>query len=292
METKAKRNGVSDGREQLRGLKVCSLGFEFISSTNHLAVKEPDSKQLFPADDTICTSQEYQLIYITEGKGEIWSSINGTSPVYAGLFIILHPNEQFVYQPDVQTGWKQYWICFKANATNDQLPDRLFGEDKHYFYTDINPEVISVFRKAVNLVQREEAYCDQMLIGITIYLVGLIFSLDEKASADDADFLMQIDRACDLMKERVGSTLSFRQLAEEVGLDDVAFYKHFEEITGFSPEQYFQNLKLQRAKDLLCATSLSVAEIASMLGFKTPDSFSAQFKKKTGQYPGEFREIV
>ena len=292
METKVKRNGVSDGSEQLQGLKVCSLGFEFISSTNHLTVKEPDSKRLLPTDDNIGTSQEYQLIYITEGKGEIWTSINGTSPVSAGLSIILHPNEQFIYQPDAQTGWKQYWICFKANGDNDQLPARLFGEDKHYFYADLNPEVISVFRKAVNLVQREEAYCDQMLIGLTIYLLGLIFSLDEEAFAGDSELLMQVDRACALMKERIGSALSFHQLAEEVGLGYSSFCRHFEETTGFAPEQYFQNLTLQRAKDLLCATSLSVAEIASMLGFGTPDSFSAQFKEKIGQCPDEFRKIV
>lgn len=68
------------------------------------------------------------------------------------------------------------------------------------------------------------------------------------------------------------------------------FRKLFKEYTGLSPASYFLDIKLQRAKDLLCKTQLSVKEIAYMLNFDSPDYFCTLFKKKTGKRPGDFRE--
>ena len=46
---------------------------------------------------------------------------------------------------------------------------------------------------------------------------------------------------------------------------------------------------LQRAKELLTSTDLSVKEIAYRLNFETPDYFSSRFKIKTGRKPSELR---
>ncbi|MBC9933011.1 helix-turn-helix domain-containing protein [Chitinophaga qingshengii] len=61
-------------------------------------------------------------------------------------------------------------------------------------------------------------------------------------------------------------------------------------LTGQNTQQYIQNSMIERSKDLLSSTSLSVAEIAYKLGFEHPQSFNKLFKLKTQLTPLTFRQ--
>lgn len=52
--------------------------------------------------------------------------------------------------------------------------------------------------------------------------------------------------------------------------------------------QYFNQLKLEAAVELMCNTALSYSEIAARLGFSSPAYFSRLFKKKMGLSPSEY----
>ena len=58
---------------------------------------------------------------------------------------------------------------------------------------------------------------------------------------------------------------------------------------AMSPALYQQNLRLQRAKELLSSTDMSIKEIAYRLNFDSPDYFSSKFKAKVGCKPSEYR---
>lgn len=51
------------------------------------------------------------------------------------------------------------------------------------------------------------------------------------------------------------------------------------QLTGHTTQQHLQQRLLDKAKEKLSATSLSVSEIAYQLGFEHPQSFSRLFKK-------------
>jgi AraC-like DNA-binding protein len=61
------------------------------------------------------------------------------------------------------------------------------------------------------------------------------------------------------------------------------------ELTGLSTLQHIQNKVIEKAKEQLSTTDLSVSEIAYGLGFEHPQSFSKMFKAKTSLSPLEFR---
>ena len=61
------------------------------------------------------------------------------------------------------------------------------------------------------------------------------------------------------------------------------------ELTGLSTLQHIQNKIIEKAKEQLSTTDLSVSEIAYGLGFEHPQSFSKMFKAKTSLSPLEFR---
>jgi AraC-like DNA-binding protein len=61
-------------------------------------------------------------------------------------------------------------------------------------------------------------------------------------------------------------------------------------LTGQSTQQHIHNKLIEKAKEKLSTTSLSVSEIAYGLGFEHPQSFSKLFKSKTNQSPIKFRQ--
>jgi len=60
-------------------------------------------------------------------------------------------------------------------------------------------------------------------------------------------------------------------------------------LTGFNTQQHIQNKVIEKAKQALAGTSLSVGEIAYQLGFSHPQSFNRFFKAKTELSPLAFR---
>ena len=60
-------------------------------------------------------------------------------------------------------------------------------------------------------------------------------------------------------------------------------------LTGQTTQQHIHNYIIEKAKEILSTTSLSVSEIAYQLGFEHPQSFSKLFKTKTASSPLEFR---
>lgn len=61
-------------------------------------------------------------------------------------------------------------------------------------------------------------------------------------------------------------------------------------LTGQSAQQHIQDKLIEKAKEYLAVTNLSVAEIAYRLGFEYPQSFNKLFKKKLKISPLEFRQ--
>ena len=128
--------------------------------------------------------------------------------------------------------------------------------------------------------------------GFLLGVVTLFFALgqvDLSFGSIEANLVDMIKRAQLRIREGVEEPLTIQQLAEDFGISYSTFRKLFKEYTGISPALYQQDLRLQRAKELLTSTDLSVKEIAYRLNFETPDYFSSRFKIKTGRKPSELR---
>jgi AraC-like DNA-binding protein len=61
-------------------------------------------------------------------------------------------------------------------------------------------------------------------------------------------------------------------------------------LTGQNAQQHIHNKLIEKAKEFLSTSNLSVAEVAYQLGFEHPQSFNKLFKRKTNLSPLEFRQ--
>lgn len=81
-----------------------------------------------------------------------------------------------------------------------------------------------------------------------------------------------------------------QHLAEKMNLSPNYLSDLLRMHTGQSTQQHIHAKLIEKAKEKLSATELSVGEIAYELGFEHAQSFSTLFKKKTSQSPLEFRQ--
>jgi AraC-like DNA-binding protein len=92
------------------------------------------------------------------------------------------------------------------------------------------------------------------------------------------------------MEQRFREPLTIDELAKLIHYHPNYFIQVFKQFTGRSPIQYLNNLRLERAKQWLTATDLSVSEIAERVGM-TLFYFSRLFKENSGFTPSGYRQI-
>jgi AraC family transcriptional activator of pobA len=79
-------------------------------------------------------------------------------------------------------------------------------------------------------------------------------------------------------------------VADQLGISIDYLSDMLRSTTGLNTQQHIHNRLIDKAKELLSTTNLSVKEIAYQLGFEYPQSFNKLFKKKTNISPLEFRQ--
>ncbi|WPO84357.1 helix-turn-helix domain-containing protein [Chryseobacterium sp. JJR-5R] len=83
---------------------------------------------------------------------------------------------------------------------------------------------------------------------------------------------------------------SVKYISTELRLSQRYLSDMLSSLTGLNTQQYIQNAIIEKAKEKLSTTNLSVSEIAYALGFEHPQSFSKLFRTKTNLSPLEFRK--
>lgn len=79
-------------------------------------------------------------------------------------------------------------------------------------------------------------------------------------------------------------------ISEKLHLSPTYLSSVLKSITGMSTQQHIHNKLIEKAKEQLSTTTLSINEIAYNLGFEYPTSFNKLFKNKTEMSPMEFRK--
>ncbi|MDB5078095.1 MAG: hypothetical protein JWP00_19 [Chloroflexi bacterium] len=83
--------------------------------------------------------------------------------------------------------------------------------------------------------------------------------------------------------------LSITELAEKCGMSQTGFRQAFIKFTGRKPHQYFEQLRIERAAQLLLQTERTINAIAIAEGYEDPYHFSRVFKRVMGCSPYQFR---
>jgi AraC-like DNA-binding protein len=145
----------------------------------------------------------------------------------------------------------------------------------------------SIFQSLFRLAQSQGTQKTEHRI--SVYLHMLLGELIEATMENYTVSNASITQAIQYMNEHLHEAFSLDELAQYVNLSKYYFIRCFRQVTGLTPHQYFINLRIQYAKQLLITTNSSIEQIAERLGFSSSSNFIRTFKQQTGATPREFR---
>ncbi len=110
----------------------------------------------------------------------------------------------------------------------------------------------------------------------------------EAAAAESAKPIRQAQQFIDV---HYAEKIVLEDLAEVVGLNPVYFSVLFKKETGINFSAYLVNVRMEKAKELICTTNETIAAIGDRVGYKDSRYFSQTFTKQVGVKPALYRKL-
>src|SRR4051812_14992529 len=131
---------------------------------------------------------------------------------------------------------------------------------------------------------------DALLTSLTVELGQIIkLGANDKISAGQ----WRLDRVRGLIQEpTAGRWLNVSELAERCSVSRRHLMREWKAATGTTLHSYIAERRFERAKALLRSSTLKLREVSGEAGFADPSHFSAEFKKRVGCSPSEYRRRV
>jgi AraC-like DNA-binding protein len=104
----------------------------------------------------------------------------------------------------------------------------------------------------------------------------------------DKEFIEKIQH--EILNNLTNINFSVDTLAEKFKIGRTSFFKKMKGITGHSPNEYINIIRMKKAAELLAASDLNIAEISYQVGLEDPSYFTRYFKSQFGKTPLQFRK--
>ncbi len=231
---------------------------------------------------------EYQVLYITRGQGEFECEQVARRNISAGSIILTFPDQWHSYRPTPATGWSQLWFGFNGDLADRLVCENFISPRDPIIHVGENDSILQAFGRLLDHTQSGMPGAQQFLAGIVLEVLASVLTAMRLSGKNDRHWEL-VQRVKSAMEPETGEKQTIEHLAGSVGMSQVQLRRIFKSHTGLSPYQYRIQICINRSKELLQGTSLTIKEIASILNFENPYHFSAAFKKKTGTAPAYWR---
>jgi AraC-like DNA-binding protein len=256
---------------------------------------------------------EYAVVYVIRGQGEYESETFARQTVAAGSVMLVFPGVWHRYRPHQETPWTEYWVTFGGSYLKGLVRRGLISAAKPILQTGLDEAVFHGFHCLLDRVRSEPPALQQLIAANALEILGAVVAAaqareegtaptcrngPEGAShkSDHSSSLRRqlsalVERAELVLQQRIEQPVDMEQLAASLGLSYERFRHVFKQQTGLAPYQYHLQLRIERAKELLHQTPLSVRQVAAALRFADAAHFAHVFKKKVGTWPSRWQEM-
>ncbi len=232
---------------------------------------------------------DYHILYIEKGICRL--ELDGKKvEVNAGGIVLFRPFEPQCYSFLASDCSVSHYIHFTGTGCSRLLGDLGIGNIKVFdMGTSGTYEEISA--KMVREYTMKRKHWESFCVGCLYELLSLIarkYALRHDRISHESE--SRIGFACRRIYESFPSSPSIPELAAEACLSVSRFSHLFTEVVGKSPNEFIISLRVDRARELLCDTGLSVREVSERVGFTDQNYFSRLFRERVGVSPRRFRQ--
>lgn len=102
----------------------------------------------------------------------------------------------------------------------------------------------------------------------------------------------RLNKVVEFVETHLDADLTLARMAAVAGLSVYHFARQFRTATGETAHDYVVRRRVERARELLRAGKIPLAEVAAVAGFADQSQFTRHFKRVVGVTPGRFRTSV
>ena len=153
---------------------------------------------------------------------------------------------------------------------------------------DVQPEE---FRQMVKNTKNSCQHCGSVLKLKKLLKTELGNYLDIAREAVETESAKPVRQAKQYIEEHFGEKIVLEDIAAVVELNPVYFSVLFKKETEMNFSAYLLNVRMEKAKEMLCTTNETIAAIGESVGYRDSRYFSQTFTKTVGVKPALYRKL-
>ncbi|EDM37624.1 putative AraC transcriptional regulatory protein [Pedobacter sp. BAL39] len=230
------------------------------------------------------------LIYCVSGRG--WYIIEQKKyEVGPGQFIHIPANDlHIIYGADIEEPWTIYWVHFSGGNMkkyNNSIGITAYDGPKPVAF---NEKIIKTWTEIYQSLEMGYSLNNLRNANLCLYYFQALFYYPENHLENDVERMQDVvTETIVFMRSKFSEKLTVEVLAQRYQLSTSHFSSIFKKSTGMSPIDYFIQLKVQKACQLLYNPVVKIKDVAKAVGYEDAFYFSRIFKKLMDISPEQYR---
>ena len=262
-------NAYQDTDKNLFGISVVSGGHIFAQQGR--TISRPNGRK------------DYLIFYVAKGSEHVF--LNTEVELTEGSFVIFRPFEKQIHIQKSSKVSEFYFIHFNAPENFD-----LFGfESSVAYFNKSSTKIVDLFESIIDELQSKQPAYEELCVSKLFNIFFLLKRKCEKTSNPLGQYTDKISFVIQNMNKEYNKNYSLENYAKMCCMSKYHFLRIFKEVTGCSPIEYRNSIRLEHAKEMLSDTDNTIEEIGYNVGYTSNTYFCNTFKLKFGISPGEYR---
>jgi AraC-like DNA-binding protein len=232
-----------------------------------------------------------KLYFIMEGTGSLKIGEETYAPRAGQLFWMPQGVRQSYAAPEEGDPFGKHWCHFTAYVGDEPL----YGVLDVPSFVDVpeadRPMLAEAFERLAYWRGRGELSASLRVRSALLDILAAYMECcgGAKVRTARSGAMAKMDLVLRYIDERLAEPITVEELAALAHYHPNYFIRSFKRTTGYSPIQYINRQRIERAKRLFATTPLNVSEVAGRFGMEI-SYFSRLFKETTGLTPSQYRE--
>jgi AraC-like DNA-binding protein len=203
--------------------------------------------------------------------------------------VILHAGSAMELDKEVvgTESWEYMLLHYKVANEEEGAQSLLKTHFLLKIFQDQSREMMQILQRLEELAEKTD---ERSLLSKKMLIYRLLSVLMDLADMRlDLTPRDPMDEVINYIHENLDKNLAVSELAESFSCNKKQFSYQFQKRVGIAPKKYIMKVQMNRAKELLSDSQISIIEVANRIGYEDSLHFSRIFKQNFGTSPSIYR---
>lgn len=228
----------------------------------------------------------YSIHLVIQGKGS-YQVDDRQLFLESGDIFLIYPDRKVTYWADEAEPWEYLWLGISGHSVKNILNFTEFSPENLVIHpektSDLKDLLLDIYR-----AQGTNLHSELEMVGLTYVFLSHLVSEHSNSGAKQSPHYPQ--KAKEFIDLNYSRGITPHGVAEKLNISRSHLHRVFKGEFGLSVGSYITDLQMERAKELLITTDLTIQEVSNSVGFENPLYFSEVFKLHQKLAPSYYRK--